>query len=111
MSAVTVDLPSVPVTPMTVSCSDGRPNQASAASARARRVRSTTSCGTSIPGTSRSTTRPMAPASAAARREVVAVDVDARHGEEERAGSDAPRVVGELGHLADGDADDALGTR
>jgi hypothetical protein len=64
--AVTVDFPSVPVTPITVSRSDGRPNHASAASAIARRVRSTTSCGTATPDSSRSTTRPMAPASTAA---------------------------------------------
>ena len=73
-----------PVTPITVSCSEGRPNQASAASARARRVRSTTSCGTRG--------RELAldheaerPAREGIGGEVVAVDVDARDGEEERA--------------------------
>ena len=59
--ATTVDLPSVPVTPMTVSFSLGRPNHASAASARAYRLFATTSCGTDASASSRSTTTAIAP--------------------------------------------------
>ena len=44
------------------------------------------------------------------RGEFVAVHVDAGDGEEQRAGHHGTRVVGECRHLADGDADDTLGT-
>ena len=42
------------------------------------------------------------------RHEIMAVDVNARDGEEERPGLDRPRIVGEVPYLADRDADDAL---
>ncbi len=56
-----VVLPSVPVTPITSRLWLGRPNHASAASASARRVRSTISCGTATPVSSRSVTTAVAP--------------------------------------------------
>ena len=60
-----VDFPSVPVMPYTRSCSEGRPNHASAASATACRALATISCGMARSGVSRSATTAVAPAVAA----------------------------------------------
>ena len=91
-------LPLVPVTPTTSSSRVGSPKKTSAAGAIAARASRTTTCGTGR-SSARSTTSATAPRSDRLRREVVAVGPRARHGEEERAGADRARVVGEIAHL------------
>ena len=62
---VVVVLPSVPVIPITPSSREGSPYRQALASASARRAEATTTCGTARSGSSRSTTRTLAPAAAA----------------------------------------------
>ncbi len=98
---MTVDLPSVPVTPMTVRRSEGRSNQASAASARARLRSVDDELRDLNPGDLALDDEADGAGLDRRRREVVTVDVDAGHREEERARPDPARVVGEARHLAD----------
>ncbi len=103
-----VVLPSVPVMPITCRRRDGWSYQASAASARASRERATTSCGICQAGQLVFHHDRQRPARDRLRHVVMAVHVDARDGEEERARLDRPRVVGQAADLAHRQADHPL---
>ncbi len=64
-SDATVDFPSVPVTPMTVSCSEGRPNQAVRGIGQGPTRSIDDELRRATSGSSRSTTTPTAPAATA----------------------------------------------
>ena len=100
-----VVLPSVPVIPTTASSRLGSPYHHAARRPRAAGwLRPTMSCGSATSGSGRSTMAAAAPASAARRHEVVAVDVGAGDRHEQRARPDLARIVGDAADLDGGEA-------
>ena len=93
-----VVLPSVPVIPTTARSRLGSPYHQAAAAARAVRLSATTSCGRSTSGSGVLDDRGRGAGRGCRRDELVAVDVEARDGHEQRAGPDLARVVGHAAH-------------